>query len=175
MKTLRSVSRYQLCKRLVAVFILILSACVSPALADNYPSRTVTFVIPFSAGSITDTVARWIANDLQHALHQTFIVENKPGAQGWSQVTTSRTRRRTATLCSSPRIRPNRPRRVCSRRALRSNQRLRFGCENCRFSVFHRGQSEQLDQVDRRTGHLRQSQSRQAFVRVREQLRPSRE
>lgn len=82
MKTLRSVSRYQLCKRLAVVFIVILSACVSQALADNYPSRRVTFIVPFSAGSITDTVTRWIANDLQHALHQTFVVENKPGAQG---------------------------------------------------------------------------------------------
>ncbi len=82
MKPRQMASGYQLYKRLVAVCVLILSACLSPALADNYPSRTVTFVIPFSAGSITDTVARWIANDLQHALHQTFIVENKPGAQG---------------------------------------------------------------------------------------------
>jgi tripartite-type tricarboxylate transporter receptor subunit TctC len=69
-------------KRLAAACVLIFSICVSPALADDYPSRTVTFVIPFSAGSITDTVARWIANDLQQSLHQTFIVENKPGAQG---------------------------------------------------------------------------------------------
>ena len=64
------------------VCALIMGACVSPALADNYPSRIVTFVIPFSPGSITDTVARWIANDLQQSLHQTFIVENKPGAEG---------------------------------------------------------------------------------------------
>lgn len=72
----------QMYKRLAAACALIFSICVSPALADDYPSRTVTFVIPFSAGSITDTVARWIANDLQQSLHQSFIVENKPGAQG---------------------------------------------------------------------------------------------
>src|SRR5450759_5942422 len=82
MKALQFVSRYQLCKRIVAVFILILNTSVSQAFANNYPSRTVIFIVPFSAGSITDTVARWIANDLQHSLHQTFIVENKPGAQG---------------------------------------------------------------------------------------------
>jgi tripartite-type tricarboxylate transporter receptor subunit TctC len=72
----------QLYKRLGAICALIFGICVSPAFADNYPSRTVSFIVPFSAGSITDTVARWIANDLQQALHQTFIVENKPGAQG---------------------------------------------------------------------------------------------
>ena len=82
MKILQLVPRYRICNRLAAVFILILSASVLQAFADNYPSRTVTFVVPFSAGSITDTVARFIANDLQTALHGTFIVENKPGAEG---------------------------------------------------------------------------------------------
>jgi tripartite-type tricarboxylate transporter receptor subunit TctC len=82
MKTLNLASGYQLCKRLAAACVLIFGTCLSPALAENYPSRTVIFVVPFSAGSITDTVARWIANDLQHTLNGTFIVENKPGAQG---------------------------------------------------------------------------------------------
>ena len=71
-----------LCKWLIAAFILSLSVATPQAFADTYPSRTVIFVIPFTAGSITDTVARWIAHDLQETLHQTFIVENKPGAQG---------------------------------------------------------------------------------------------
>src|ERR1035437_7096726 len=82
MNTLQSPSWYRLCKRTAAACFLVLSASASPVLADGYPSRTVSFVVPFSAGSITDTVARWIANDLQQSLHQTFIVENKPGAQG---------------------------------------------------------------------------------------------
>jgi len=82
MNTLQSPSWYRLCKRTAVACFLVLSASASPVLADGYPSRTVSFVVPFSAGSITDTVARWIANDLQQSLHQTFIVENKPGAQG---------------------------------------------------------------------------------------------
>ena len=82
MKMLRFISGFNSYKRLAPICAVILSACVSQAIADNYPSRTVTFVVPFSAGSITDTVARSIANDLQKALGQPFIIENKPGAQG---------------------------------------------------------------------------------------------
>lgn len=70
------------CKRFVTALGLILCASVSPALTQSYPSRPVTLVVPFSPGSITDTVARTISADLQQALHQPFVVENKPGAQG---------------------------------------------------------------------------------------------
>lgn len=82
MKIAHLVKQTRLCRRLALLCGLILTACASPALADNYPARPVTFVIPFSPGSITDIVARWIANDLRQSLHQTFIVENKPGAEG---------------------------------------------------------------------------------------------
>ena len=54
----------------------------SPAMAQNYPSRPVTLVIPFAAGSSTDAVARVVAQHLQAALGQTFLVENKAGAGG---------------------------------------------------------------------------------------------
>jgi tripartite-type tricarboxylate transporter receptor subunit TctC len=82
MMALQLASGARLCKRLALVSALILGAGVTQALADKYPSRTVTFVVPFSAGSITDTVARGLANDLQKALGQPFVIENKPGAQG---------------------------------------------------------------------------------------------
>ena len=126
MKILQLVPRYRICNRLAAVFILILSPSVLQAFADNYPSRTVTFVVPFSAGSITDTVARFIANDLQTALHGTFIVENKPGAEGLTRVSTSRTLRQTATLYFSRRIPPNLPRRVFSSTSLMTRSKTSF-------------------------------------------------
>jgi tripartite-type tricarboxylate transporter receptor subunit TctC len=50
--------------------------------AQNYPSRTVTIITPFAAGSVTDTTARQIAQHLQDAFGQPFVVENRAGAGG---------------------------------------------------------------------------------------------
>jgi tripartite-type tricarboxylate transporter receptor subunit TctC len=50
--------------------------------ADDYPSKTVTVVVPFAAGGNTDTFGRLIAEELDKRLGQRFIVENKPGAGG---------------------------------------------------------------------------------------------
>lgn len=51
-----------------------------PALAQGYPSRPVTVVVGFGAGSGTDILARIIAEELRVALNQPFLVINKPGA-----------------------------------------------------------------------------------------------
>jgi tripartite-type tricarboxylate transporter receptor subunit TctC len=59
-----------------------LVACVAPARADDYPNRPVTIVIPFTAGSITDTAARIVAERLEKALGQPFVIDNRPGAGG---------------------------------------------------------------------------------------------
>src|ERR1700688_1890583 len=50
--------------------------------ADDYPARPVTVVVPFTPGGSTDILARYEADVLQRALHQSFVVENKPGAGG---------------------------------------------------------------------------------------------
>lgn len=52
------------------------------AQAQNYPERAVTMVVPFPAGGPTDLVARVVARKLSEQMGETFIVENKGGANG---------------------------------------------------------------------------------------------
>jgi tripartite-type tricarboxylate transporter receptor subunit TctC len=48
----------------------------------NYPNRPVRIIVPFSAGSGTDILARLVAERLTKSLGQSFVVENKQGADG---------------------------------------------------------------------------------------------
>ena len=52
------------------------------ALAQGYPTRTITLVVPFAAGGPTDVVARALSIPMGKALGQTVLVENKVGAGG---------------------------------------------------------------------------------------------
>jgi tripartite-type tricarboxylate transporter receptor subunit TctC len=52
------------------------------AMAQDYPTKAVTLVVPYSAGGPTDTVARMIAQSMTNELKQQMIVENVVGAGG---------------------------------------------------------------------------------------------
>jgi tripartite-type tricarboxylate transporter receptor subunit TctC len=54
----------------------------SIALAQAYPSRRITMVVPFAPGALTDTIARVLAEGMQTSLGQPIIVENVGGADG---------------------------------------------------------------------------------------------
>ncbi|WP_426960105.1 Bug family tripartite tricarboxylate transporter substrate binding protein [Muricoccus radiodurans] len=58
------------------------AALAVPALAQSFPSRPVTLVAGFPAGTSVDLFARWLAERLSRALGQPVIVENRPGADG---------------------------------------------------------------------------------------------
>ena len=67
-------------KRLLAGCASVLFAAA--AAAQDYPSRTITIVVPFAAGGPTDTVTRLIGQSMTKSLGQTVIVENTAGAGG---------------------------------------------------------------------------------------------
>lgn len=52
------------------------------ALANDYPNRNITLVVPFAAGGGVDVMGRVLAQKLEESLGQTIIVENRPGASG---------------------------------------------------------------------------------------------
>ena len=54
----------------------------SVAQAQDYPTKTVTVVVPFPAGGSSDMIGRVLAQKMAERLKGTFVVENKPGATG---------------------------------------------------------------------------------------------
>jgi tripartite-type tricarboxylate transporter receptor subunit TctC len=75
---------------MTATFRLLLAAAASfgpivggdPAQAQDYPSRPVQIIVPFSAGGAVDAVGRLMAQKLSDRLGKPVIVENRPGASG---------------------------------------------------------------------------------------------
>lgn len=69
-----------------AISALLSAAAISltaySAVAQNYPERTITMVVPFAAGGPTDTVARLVAESMSKDLGQQIVVENVGGAGG---------------------------------------------------------------------------------------------
>jgi tripartite-type tricarboxylate transporter receptor subunit TctC len=61
---------------------LALGMSLNAGLAQDFPSRPVTIVIPFTAGGPADTAARTISEVLRHHLGQPLIAENRPAASG---------------------------------------------------------------------------------------------
>ena len=55
---------------------------------DNFPSKPIRIIVPFTPGGVTDTSARLVAEHLGRRLNQQIVIDNKPGASG--------------NICSSP-------------------------------------------------------------------------
>jgi len=65
-----------------AVALALAAAAALPAAAQDFPAKPIKFVVGYAAGGPTDVIARLVAQDVQAALGQTVIVENKAGANG---------------------------------------------------------------------------------------------
>src|SRR5690348_8507797 len=68
----RSIVRALTRMALLAVFVV-------GARADEYPSKSVTIVVPYAAGGTLDTIARQLGQRLSERLGKPFLVENKAG------------------------------------------------------------------------------------------------
>jgi len=66
-------------RRQLLTCLLALAACTGAG-AQTYPQRPVKIVVPFATGGPADNYARFIAQRLQDAMGQSFVVDNKPGA-----------------------------------------------------------------------------------------------
>ena len=69
------------------IFSLLLAAGATVALstgalAQSYPAKPVTFVVPFAPGGGTDVIARTILDDLSKGLGQPIVIDTRPGANG---------------------------------------------------------------------------------------------
>jgi tripartite-type tricarboxylate transporter receptor subunit TctC len=91
--------------RFAAAFILAalaLSGAGSPALTQDWPTRTVKFILPIGAGSGADIGARLIAEKLSVKWGQPVIVENRPGGDGFVALTAFTSARDDHTLLYAP-------------------------------------------------------------------------
>jgi tripartite-type tricarboxylate transporter receptor subunit TctC len=64
-----------------------LCAVVAPAQAQNYPTRSITMIVPFAAGGPTDVIARIVTAPMAQTLGQSIIIENVVGAGGTTATT----------------------------------------------------------------------------------------
>jgi tripartite-type tricarboxylate transporter receptor subunit TctC len=69
-------------RRLFVALALTMLAGICDAGAQNYPSRPITIIVPYSAGGPTDTLARLMAEHMRSSLGQSLVIENVTGAGG---------------------------------------------------------------------------------------------
>jgi tripartite-type tricarboxylate transporter receptor subunit TctC len=63
--------------------LTVLSAlALGSALAQGYPAKPIKFIVPFTAGSATDIVARTVGESMSRSMGQPIVIENKLGAGG---------------------------------------------------------------------------------------------
>jgi tripartite-type tricarboxylate transporter receptor subunit TctC len=69
-------------RRSLAALALLAAAAFAAAAPNDYPTRSITMIVPFPPGGVADITARPLAEVMGRSLGQTVVVENKPGAGG---------------------------------------------------------------------------------------------
>jgi tripartite-type tricarboxylate transporter receptor subunit TctC len=67
---------------LAALSIVFAALVLTPAVAQDYPSRPITLIVPYAPGGSASTAARSIADKMSETLGQQIIIDNRPGAGG---------------------------------------------------------------------------------------------
>ena len=67
-------------RQLLLASALVAAMASTSAMAQAWPSKPISLIVPFPAGGTTDVLARALAEKLTLSLGQTVIVESKPGA-----------------------------------------------------------------------------------------------
>jgi tripartite-type tricarboxylate transporter receptor subunit TctC len=68
--------------RMSSIAVAALCVMATAAGADNWPSRSIQVISPFSAGNANDIVGRVVLDEVSRQLGQTFVIENRPGGGG---------------------------------------------------------------------------------------------
>lgn len=74
-------------RSLAGACLAALCAVATPALAQNYPTRSITMIVPFAAGGPTDVISRIVTANMAQTLGQSIIIENVVGAGGTTATT----------------------------------------------------------------------------------------
>src|SRR5215510_12425315 len=69
-------------KKLIVAALAAALTSITTAGAETYPSRSITIIVPFSAGGPTDAIARVLGERMRQTLGQPIVVENVTGAGG---------------------------------------------------------------------------------------------
>ncbi|MFZ2736684.1 MAG: tripartite tricarboxylate transporter substrate binding protein [Burkholderiaceae bacterium] len=67
--------------KIFALGLGLLAACL-PVIAQDYPARTIQFIVPYTPGTTGDMLARLLGTKLSQRLNVAVVVDNKPGAGG---------------------------------------------------------------------------------------------
>ncbi len=68
--------------RPLALFFASLALCLAGAARADYPSKPITFIVPYAAGGSNDTLSRILAEHMSRTLGRPIIIDNEPGAAG---------------------------------------------------------------------------------------------
>src|SRR3954453_5668325 len=68
--------------RLISLFFTGVALCLAGAAKADYPSKPITFIVPYAAGGSNDTLSRLLAEHMSRTLGRPIIIDNEHGAAG---------------------------------------------------------------------------------------------